>query len=142
MREGYRWWTVIGTRWADCDAYGHVNNVVYYSWFDTGVTRMLYERGVLGEGTDAIGLCVESACQFTAPVSFPGDVDVGVRVARLGGKSVRYQVGVFPTGGTEPVATGHFTHVYVDRATRRPVEVAQRHREALADLVVEGNGAG
>ncbi len=135
MRGDYGWWTTIGTRWADCDAYGQVNNVIYYSWFDTGVTRMLYERGVLGDGASAIGLGLESACQFQAPVEFPGDVEVGVAIGRLGTKSARYEVGVFPPGHEEPAATRHVTHVCVDRATRRPAATEPCHRDALADLI-------
>lgn len=116
MRDNYRWWTTIGTRWADCDAYGHINDVTNYSCFDAGVTRMRSERGVLGVGAEATGLCVESAY-------------------RMGLTSACYPVAIFPTGGDEPAATGHFTHVIVDRATRRSVAIAPPNREAPADLV-------
>lgn len=127
---------MIPVRWMDCDAYGHVNNVNYYSWFDTAATLMLYERGVLGPESEAIGLCVESGCAFHRPVEFPGAVDAGVRIARMGDKSLRYEVGLFRAGDARPAATGHFVHVFVGRAARRPVSLAPAHRAALADLVV------
>lgn len=135
-RGDYRWWTTIPTRWMDCDAYGHVNNVVYYSWFDTAATLMMFERGVLGPQAAAIGLCVESGCAFHQPVEFPERVDAGVRIGRMGDKSVRYELGLFVEGRDAPAATGHFVHVFVDRTSRRPVPIERRHREALADLVV------
>lgn len=133
-RDSYRWWTTFPTRWADCDAYGHVNNVIYYSFFDTAVTLMLYERGVLAPAEPAIGLCVESACTYHLSLSFPGLVDAGVRIARIGGSSLRYEVGLFAAGRDAPAATGHFVHVFVDRASRKPVTIEERHRRSLADL--------
>lgn len=133
-RGDYLWWTAIPTRWADCDAYGHVNNVIYYSLFDTAVTLMLYQRGVLDQTEPAIGLCVESACTYHKPLSFPGSVDAGVRIGRIGGSSLRYEVGLFAAGRDAPAATGHFVHVFVDRVLRRPVTIEERHRIALADL--------
>lgn len=140
-RDDFRWWTSIATRWMDGDPYGHVNNVIYYSWFDTAATSMMMERGVLGPDLPAIGLCVESACAFHAPVSFPQRVDAGVRIGRMGDKSVRYEIGLFVEGRAEPAATGHFVHVFVDRATRRPVPIAPAHRDALRDLVVDDDDA-
>lgn len=133
-RDRYGWGVDIATRWADCDAYGHVNNVIYYSWFDTAVTRMMYERGVLSMDADAIGLCVESRCEFFAPVEFPQTVEARVRLGRIGDKSLRYEVGVFLPGVERPAAAGHFVHVFVDRRTRRPVPLTLPQKAALADL--------
>lgn len=135
-RDGYGYFTQLTTRWADCDAYGHVNNVQYYSFFDTALTTMLIERGVLrSPHWNAIGLCVESQCQFHASLDFPATLDVGVRIGRLGGKSVRYEVAIFAAGSETPSATGYFIHVFVDPATRRPVDLSPGQRDALADLV-------
>ncbi|NBB51546.1 acyl-CoA thioesterase [Rhizobium sp. CRIBSB] len=132
----FRWFLDIPTRWADGDPYGHANNIIYYSWFDTAVTRMLFDRKIIWlEDSPSIGLCVESHCNFMAPVEFPQTVRAGVRVGRLGDKSVRYEIGLFVEGREEPVAAGYFVHVYVDRATRRPVSLTEGQRQALADLV-------
>jgi len=120
-RDAYRHFSSISTRWMDNDAYGHINNVVYYSYFDTVVNRYLIEAGVLDVQRGAvIGLVVETHCNYFSPLSFPQTVDTGLRVARLGASSVRYEIGLF--GGGEPMtaARGHFVHVYVDRQTRRP----------------------
>jgi len=120
-RGAYRHFQQISTRWIDNDAYGHINNVVYYSYFDTVVNRYLIEAGVLDVQRGAvIGLVVETHCNYFSPLSFPQTVDTGLRVAKLGASSVRYEIGLF--GGGEPLtpARGHFVHVYVDRATRRP----------------------
>jgi acyl-CoA thioester hydrolase len=136
-RENYRWRVDIPTRWADGDPYGHVNNVVYYSWFDTAVTKMLFERRIVWlPDSPSIGLCVESACAFHQPVEFPETIDARVRIGRMGDKSLRFEVGLFRQGEEGPAATGHFVHVYVDRATRRPVSLTPEQRAALADLVV------
>jgi acyl-CoA thioester hydrolase len=136
-RENYGWGVDIPTRWADGDPYGHVNNVIYYSWFDTAVTRMLFERKVIWlPDSPSIGLCVESRCEFLAPVTFPEIVEGRVRIGRLGGKSLTYEVGLFLEGREEPAAAGHFVHVFVDRATRRPVALTDEQKEAVADLVV------
>ena len=133
-RDRYGYKLEIATRWADCDAYGHVNNIVYYSWFDTAVTRMMYERGVLSMEAPAIGLCVESRCEYFAPVAFPQGVEAGLRVAKIGTSSVRYEVGLFLQDEPLTVAKGHFVHVYVDRATRRPTALPERLRRVLEDL--------
>lgn len=129
-RVDYGWWTRIDTRWDDCDAYGHVNNAVYYAWFDTAVTRMLYARGVLGQGGPAIGLVVASGCDFHASVEFPNGVDAGVRLT-----SIRYEIALFPMDGEAPVATGLFVHVYVNRITRDSAPLPPATRAALADLL-------
>ncbi|TCS99554.1 acyl-CoA thioester hydrolase [Tepidimonas ignava] len=106
----------------DNDVYGHVNNVVYYSWFDTAVNATLIEHGVLDpERSEVIGLVVHTQCHYFAPLAFPQTVQAGVRVAHLGRSSVRYEVGIFADGAERTAAHGHFVHVYVDRTTRRPV---------------------
>lgn len=136
-REKYRWRVDIPTRWADGDPYGHVNNVIYYSWFDTAVTKMLFERRVIWlPDSPSIGLCVESKCEFLQPVEFPQTVDARVRIGRMGDKSLRFEVGLFLEGQEAPAAVGYFVHVYVDRATRRPLPLTQAQRDAVADLVV------
>ncbi|WP_322106391.1 thioesterase family protein [Paraburkholderia sp. J41] len=121
-RAAYRHFLPIGTRWMDNDVYGHVNNVVYYSYFDTVVNAYLIGAGALDlERGETIGLVVETQCNYFAPLTFPERVEAGLRVARLGSSSVRYEVGLFREGEVTPAAQGHFVHVYVDRATRRPV---------------------
>jgi acyl-CoA thioester hydrolase len=119
----------------DNDVYGHVNNVVYYSWFDTAVNATLIERGVLDihAGT-TIGLVVETQCHYFAPLAFPQTVEAGVRVAKLGGSSVRYEIGLFAQGEDLCAARGHFVHVYVDRQTRRPVPLPADLRAFLETL--------
>jgi len=120
----------------DNDVYGHVNNVVYYSWFDTAVNAYLIEQGVLDiERGTTIGLVVETQCNYFAPLAFPQTVEAGLRVARLGGSSVRYEVGLFAQGAPQTAAAGHFVHVYVDRTTRRPVPLPGSLRAALQPLL-------
>jgi acyl-CoA thioester hydrolase len=134
-RADYRWFTTCPTRWADNDAYGHVNNTVYYQWFDTAVNAWLVEAGLLDiERGDPIGLVVETGCSYFAPLSFPGGVDVGIAVERMGTSSVTYRVGVFGAGSAEPSAQGHFTHVYVERQSRKPAPVPAHWREKLEAL--------
>jgi acyl-CoA thioester hydrolase len=141
-RDAYAHFLPIPTRWMDNDVYGHVNNVVYYSYFDTVVNAYLIRAGVLDfEHGATIGLVVETQCRYFAPLAFPQSIDAGLRVARLGTTSVRYEVGLFPAGEAGAAAQGHFVHVYVDRATRRPVELPAALRAALAPLVV-GPAAG
>ena len=140
LRSSYSAFRSITTRWADNDVYGHVNNVVYYSWFDTAVNAHLIEHGVLDiHGGETIGLVIETQCNYFAPLAFPQRVDAGIRVARLGGSSVRYEVGLFAQGDERSAAAGHFVHVYVDRATRRPVAVPQALRRVLQALVMPTN---
>lgn len=135
-RAAYRYRLDIPTRWEDCDAYGHVNNVVYYSFFDTAVTTMLYERGILTRaGSATIGLCVESACAYHAPLEFPQTVEAWVRLGRIGDKSLRYEIALYAADEETPSATGHFVHVFVDRATRRPTALTPAQKAVLADLV-------
>lgn len=134
-RSDYARWETISTRWHDNDAYGHVNNVVYYGWFDTAVNAWLIEAGLLDiENGDPIALVVETGCRYAAPVTFPQRVEVGLRVARLGGSSVTYHLGVFVDGSQTPAAEGHFVHVCVDRASRRPVALPAAWRAALERL--------
>ena len=136
-RADYGYWVDIATRWADCDPYGHVNNAQYYSFFDTALTTMIIERGVIrSPEAPSIGLCVESQCQFHAPIDFPGTVNAGVRIGHMGGKSLRYEIALFLEGEDMPAATGYFVHVFVDKADRRPVPLTDRQRAAVADLLV------
>ena len=125
----------ITTRWMDNDSYGHVNNVVYYAWFDTTVNAYLIEQGVLdpNEG-DVVGVVVETLCRYHDSVSFPEPVEAGLRVERIGTSSVRYEIGIFKVGAELASADGHFVHVYVDRETRRPVPVPDAVREAILPL--------
>ena len=135
-RSDYRAWRTIPTRWADNDAYGHVNNVVHYAWFDTAVNAWLVEAGLLDMATgDPIGLVVETRCRYFAPLSFPDSVEVGLAVERLGTSSVTFRLGIFATGQEEAAAEGEFTHVYVDRAARRPKPIPQAWRGKLDVLL-------
>ncbi|GEP03964.1 acyl-CoA thioesterase [Methylobacterium oxalidis] len=123
----------LGTRWGDNDVYGHVNNVVYDAFFDTAVNGCLIEAGVLDvAGSPVIGLVVETGCRFFAPLAFPDRVAAGLRVARLGRSSVRYEIGLFREDEARAAAQGHFVHVYVDRRSRRPVPLPERLRAVLA----------
>lgn len=136
-RASYRYFLSIPTRWMDNDTYGHVNNVVYLSYFDTAVNEHLIRSGGLDiRDGPAIGLVVETSCRFHKPLSFPDVVDAGLRVAKLGNSSVRYEIALFRQGDDEPAATGHFVHVWVDRADRRPTPLPQQVRAALTALVV------
>ena len=121
-RSTYKAFRRIDSRWMDNDVYGHVNNVVYYSWFDTAVNGLLIERGALDiHQGQTIGLVIETQCNYFAPLAFPQTIEAGVRVARIGTSSVRYEIGLFAEGNDLCAARGHFVHVYVDRHSRRPV---------------------
>lgn len=136
-RSAYPHFLTIPTRWMDNDVYGHVNNVVYYSYFDTVVNRYLIDSGVLEiETSPVIGLVIETSCNYFAPITFPDRVEAGLRVAKLGNSSVRYEVGLFRDDDPTPAAAGHFVHVYVDRETRRPTALPVPMREALARIAV------
>lgn len=136
-RSAFRAFRDIPTRWADNDVYGHVNNVVYYSWFDTAVNAYLIEQSALDiHQGQTIGLVVETQCNYFAPLAFPETVQVGLRVAKLGSSSVRYEIAVFAQGEAWSAAAGHFVHVYVDKATRRPVALPAALRAALEPLVL------
>lgn len=138
-RSAYYLFRRIDTRWADNDAYGHVNNVVYYAWFDTAVNAYLIEQGALDiHDGSTIGLVVETHCNYFSPVVFPQPVEVGIRIASLGGSSVRYELGVFTAGVNGEfeicAAKGHFIHVYVDQQTRRPVQLPLNLKTVLEKL--------
>jgi acyl-CoA thioester hydrolase len=136
-RHAFPYFTRITTRWMDNDVYGHINNVVYYSFFDTAVNRYLIDRGVLDiHAGPMIGLVVETHCNFFAPLQFPQAVEAGVRVGRLGSSSVRYEIALFADDATTCAAAGHFVHVYVDRASRRPMALPSGLLAALAPLQV------
>ena len=135
LRAAYRSFVAVPTRWMDNDVYGHVNNVVYDSWFDTAINRYLIREGGLDiEKGAVIGLCVESHCRYRRPISFPGDVELGLRVGKLGTSSVRYELGVFANGEDAATAEGWFVHVFVDRNTRRSTPLPEQLRAALSAL--------
>ena len=135
-RDAYRAFRPITTRWMDNDVYGHVNNVVYYSWFDTAVNAYLIEQGVLDiHAGSTIGLVIETQCNYFQSLAFPQTIEAGIRVAKLGKSSVRYEVGLFAQGEPLCAAKGHFVHVYVDRETRRPVELPAALRTVLETLL-------
>jgi acyl-CoA thioester hydrolase len=136
-RADYRYFLAIPTRWMDNDSYGHVNNVTYYSYFDTAVNEHLINAGGLDiRDGPVVGFVVETSCRFHRPLSFPDTVDVGLRVTRLGTSSVTYEIGLFTRGSDDPAATGRFVHVWVDRETVRPAAIPSRIRAALEPLVV------
>jgi acyl-CoA thioester hydrolase len=135
-REHYKVWREIGTRWSDNDAYGHVNNVVYYSWFDTAVNAWLIEQGLLDVAAgDPIGLVVETGCRYASSLAYPEPVDVGLAIDRVGSSSVSYVLGVFLKNQNEAAAEGRFVHVYVDRATRRPVPLSDRWKNLFTTII-------
>jgi acyl-CoA thioester hydrolase len=129
----------ITTRWHDNDAYGHVNNVIYYAWFDTAVNAWLIRAGLLDVArSPVVAIVAETGCRYFRSIAFPERVSVGLRVARLGRSSVTYALGVFREEDEEAAAEGHFVHVYVERATMRPVPMPDSVRAALAGLSREG----
>jgi acyl-CoA thioester hydrolase len=131
-RESYKVWREIGTRWSDNDAYGHVNNAVYYAWLDTAVNAWLIEQGLLDvTGGDPIGLVVETGCRYAQPLAYPEPVEVGLAVENVGKSSVRYRLGVFAKAADEAAAEGYFVHVYVGRESRRPVPLPAAWRQAF-----------
>ncbi|MBV8665016.1 MAG: acyl-CoA thioesterase [Burkholderiaceae bacterium] len=134
-RDDFRHFLPIGTRWMDNDPYGHVNNVVYYSWFDTAVNQFLVAQGVLDiERSAVIGLVIETQCNYFSPISFPEQIVAGVSVAKLGNSSVRYEVGIFRQDEDTASAQGHFVHVYVDRITRKPAAIPADMRAVLETI--------
>ena len=134
-RDEYPHRLAIPTRWKDNDVYGHVNNVEYYSYFDTVINTWLIREGGLDiHGGDVIGVCAESHCAYAATISYPGTIEVRLRAGHIGSSSVRYELAVFKAGAGEPAATGWFVHVFVDRATRRPVPIPAPLRAALERL--------
>jgi acyl-CoA thioester hydrolase len=142
-RAAYAAHRPITTRWMDNDVYGHVNNVVYYSFFDTAVNGLLMDAGVLDiHHGEVIGLVVETQCNYFAPIAFPQAVTAGVRVAQLGRSSVRYEIALYAGDAPESAAAGHFVHVYVERATRRPLPLPEPLRAVLQSWTVPGTSEG
>lgn len=138
-RSHYPHFEHVTTRWHDNDVYGHVNNVVYYAYFDTAVNARLVAHGVLApEASPVIGLVAETRCRYLSPISFPDRVAVGVRVARIGRSSVTYELAIFRNDEETAAAVGHFVHVYVDRENRRPAVVPDDVRATLAPLAGPG----
>ncbi len=138
-RASYAHFLTIPTRWMDNDVYGHVNNVVYYSYFDTVINRYLIEVGGFDLAEDPIiGVCAESQCRYADAFSFPEAVEAGLRIGHLGRTSVRYEIGLFKLGAQTPAAEGAFVHVFVDRQTRTPAPIPGPLRTALWRLVTDG----
>lgn len=136
-RGDFPYFRSIPTRWMDNDVYGHVNNVVYYSYFDTAVNGHLMDAGVLDYRNSPIyGIVVETKCSFAKELAFPDEIQAGIRIAKLGNSSVRYEIALFNGDDPTPAATGYFVHVYIDRETKRPVRIPDAVREAMAPLVV------
>lgn len=137
-RAAFRHFSPIQTRWSDNDSYGHVNNVVYYAYFDTAVNNYLIARGALDiESGAVIGLVVETGCHYFAAAAFPDALQAGMRVVHLGNSSVRYEIAIFREGADLALAQGHFVHVYVDRVTRRPTALPDTLRAAVMALSCE-----
>ena len=135
-RDAYRHFVTITTRWMDNDVYRHVNNVVYYSFFDTAVNEYLMRQGLLDlEASPVVSLVVDTGCQFFSPIAFPDVVHCGLRVAQLGTSSVRYEIGIFRNDEPLAAAQGHFVHVACDRQTQRPVAMPAAMRRALEALM-------
>ena len=134
-RSAFPHFLAISTRWMDNDVYGHVNNVQYYSYFDTAVNQFLIERGVLDiHNGEVVGFVVDSGCSYFSPVAFPDTVHVGIRVAKLGNSSVRYEIGIYRNDEQMPAAVGHFVHVYVERSGNRPVPIPAPVRSVLETI--------
>ncbi len=134
-RERFSQFYDLTTRWADNDIYGHANNVVYYAWFDSVVNRFLIEHGGMQPGRDpVVGYVVASSCDYFSPVSYPDELRLGLRIDRLGSKSVTWEIGVFTAAAAESCATGRFTHAFVDRATGRSAQIPPKIRAALEGL--------
>lgn len=137
LRSDYRHFQAIPTRWMDNDAYGHVNNVQYYSYFDTAVNQFLVEQGVLDiQNSPNIGLVVETQCRYSKSIVFPETVHAGIRVAHIGNSSVRYEVGLFRDEDEQAAAEGHFIHVYVERHSNKPVLIPDYMRNVLETIRV------
>lgn len=131
-RSNFKVWRLFSTRWADNDVYGHVNNMIFYQWFDSAVNGWLVEQGMLDiEHGNPICLVVQTRCTYFAPLAFPQDVEVGLALAELGRSSIRYSIGVFSCGQEHAAAQGEFVHVVVDRGSRSPIQVPQQWREKL-----------
>jgi acyl-CoA thioester hydrolase len=136
LRSDYKQFYLIETRWNDNDSYGHVNNIVYYSYFDTAVNRHLIQQGVLDlTGSESVGLVIESKCTYFSSITFPDTVAVGLKVVHLGNSSVRYQIGLFCNDAETASAVGEFVHVYVNRSTNKPVSIPANTRSVLQALM-------
>lgn len=137
-RKAYGVWREIGTRWSDNDAYGHVNNTVYYEWFDTAVNTWLIEQGLLDIGSgDLIFVVAETGCRYARSLAYPEPVEVGLAIDRIGASSVRYRIGVFAKGGGEAAAEGHFVHVCVGREDLRPRGIPKSWRDVLQTIALD-----
>lgn len=137
LRANYRHFQPITTRWHDNDIYGHVNNVTYYSFFDSAVNGYLIQHGGLDiHDGDVVGFVVSSSCDYFASVAFPDLIDVGLRVSKIGNSSVQYELAVFKAGEDEASAAGRFVHVFVDRSSNRPVPIPEHLRKALDQLAI------
>lgn len=137
-RSAYKTFRTVTTRWSDNDIYGHMNNVVHYSLFDTAVNGFLIENGALDmKGGPEVFLVVETGCRYHAEMAFPDVIAAGIRVAKLGNSSVRYEIGLFPNGDEIAAAEGFFVHVNVDRVSRRPVPFGDVVRRLLEPLLVQ-----
>ena len=138
QRASYRYFTDITTRWMDNDIYGHVNNVVYYSYFDSVANKYLIEEGGLNiKNSQVVGFVVASNCQYTSPIAYPQAIEAGLRVNRLGNSSVEYGIGIFQQDSSVASAMGTFTHVFVDRSTDKPVAIPASIRSALEAVLIK-----
>lgn len=134
-RSAYKAFFSLPTRWMDNDVYGHVNNVNYYSFFDTAIAHYLMQQGGLDPWKSSIiGFCVESGCRFRKAIQFPETITAGLRVAKIGSSSVRYEIGLFRKDDDLTAADGYFVHVFVDRKTEKPTPLPDHIREALSRL--------
>ncbi|MFD1788321.1 acyl-CoA thioesterase [Sphingomonas floccifaciens] len=141
-RDAYRHWQPIVTRWSDNDQYGHVNNAIYYQWFDTAVNNWLFGAGLLDVAAgETIGLVVETGCRYAHALSYPQPVEIGLAVEHVGTSSVAYVLGAFASGEAEAAAEARFVHVYVDRVDRRPRPLADAWRAALATIALDPDAA-
>jgi acyl-CoA thioester hydrolase len=137
-RSAFRHFTPVDTRWHDNDVFGHVNNVIYYAYFDTAVNRHLTDAGLLDiQRSPVIGLVAETGCAYFAPIAYPDRLEVGLTVAKLGRSSVTYRLGLFLLGAPNTAAVCRYTHVYVERASGRPVEIPARHRALFESVRAE-----
>ena len=142
-RENYKYFHPIQTRWNDNDIYGHVNNVVYYAYFDTAVNMFMVDNaGFDPHDATVVGICPETHCNYHKPVAYPNKLEAGLRIDRLGNSSVRYEVAIFIAGDEEAAATGHFVHVFVDRETRKPVSIPAIIRSAMETILADTPSSG
>ena len=137
-KDDYAFYYSLSTRWKDNDVYGHINNVVYYEYFDTAVNKWLIENNLLDfRKGDQIGYIVKSGCDYFSPISHPSDIFAGIRVGKIGNSSVIYEIGLFADKNVLASAQGFFTHVYVSRKTQRPIYLSTNFRKKLSDLIVK-----